>query len=60
MQFENHFGGLDYASEIALGSHERDLCGDCAIDYMETKIRSQEGHVDDDDNNFRLPPLGRR
>ena len=49
MQFENHFGGLDYSSEIT--AEDLDLCGDCAIDFMETKIRSQEGYVEDDDDN---------
>ena len=49
-QFDSHFGGLDYQMEITLGSHERDLCGDCAIEYMETKIRSQEGYIEPDED----------
>ena len=36
--------------EITLELHERDLCGDCAIEYMETKIRSQEGYFEPDED----------
>ncbi len=42
--FEKHFGdGLDYRSEIS--GH---LCADCAIDYMEDVIRSQDGYFEDE------------
>lgn len=43
-EFESHFGGLDYRSEI--NSH---LCGECSIDYMEGKIRDQDGYFDPED-----------
>jgi hypothetical protein len=47
MQSDGHYNhDLSYKDEITEGSHERDLCGDCAISYMENKIRSQEGYVD--------------
>ena len=43
-EFENFYNwDLDYTSEILHGSSEQDLCGDCAISWMEDKIRSQEG-----------------
>jgi hypothetical protein len=46
VQFDSHYNyDLSYKVEITLGSVERDLCGDCAIQYMETKIRSQEGYI---------------
>lgn len=35
-EFEKYFDGLDYRSEIS--DH---LCAECAIDYMEDKIRNQ-------------------
>lgn len=35
-EFERHFDGLDYRSEIS--DH---LCAECAIDYMEDKIQNQ-------------------
>ena len=47
-QFESHFGGLDYQSEITWGAPER-LCGDCSIDWMENVIRSQPGYVEPED-----------
>lgn len=40
----NYNYDLSYYVEISLGSTERNLCGDCAVDYMENKIRSQEGY----------------
>ena len=35
-EFEKHFDGLDYRSEI----HDH-LCADCAIDYMQYIIDNQ-------------------
>lgn len=43
-EFESFYNwDLGYTSEVSHGSTEQDLCGDCAIVWMENKIRNQEG-----------------
>lgn len=40
-EFERRMDGLSYTSEI-----DGKLCGDCAVDFMENKIRSQLGYAE--------------
>ncbi|MFE5332196.1 hypothetical protein ACFRCG_38020 [Embleya sp. NPDC056575] len=53
-QFDANYNyDLSYRTEITqeLNSAERNLCGDCAIDHMETQLRNQGDQADRESND---------